>query len=213
MFALLTSCNRPDLLERTVKSFYKNQIQKVRLWIHEDGDQENVHSFFNKIKEITDVNGMVTILETEKVGQHKSIEMFLDGLSEKYYIHLEDDWEFNNKYDWISESIKIMNSDPKVIKVLCRDGSPHPCDHRYNIPGSDVDFGYIEPWRDNWEGHLWHGFSFNPGVTRMDLLKKFVPFPSSEQELAKKIYDAGYKTVELSKGVYKHIGDGRSTQR
>lgn len=182
MEALITSCGRFDLLSQTLESLYKDLKNKVFVTINEDG--------------------------LTKIGQHKSIEKFLKKASGKYYFHCECDWEFNNHYDWINESLKIMEADSSVIKVLCRENSPHPCIHNHAIEDG-VPFGYIEPWQNN--GITWHGFSWNPGITRLDLLKKFIPFGPYEQDVAEAIYKAGYKVVELSKPIYKHIGDGRST--
>lgn len=91
---------------------------------------------------------------------------------------------------------------------------PHVTDaKRFNAKGEGMatvnNFGYIQPWTNN--GITWHGFSWNPGVTRLDLLKQFVPFGKHEQDVAKAIYDAGYKVVRLENGVCHHIGGGRST--
>jgi hypothetical protein len=178
MEALITSCGRYDLLFKTLESFHKNQSQNVFINIHEDG--------------------------LSKIGQHDSIEKYLNRFGEKYYLHCEEDWMFVNSYDWIKKSIEIMEADNSIIKVLCRGGSPHPCTH-------DQDgFGFVNTWTGE-DGILWHGFSWNPGVTRADLLKQFIPFAKTEQEVAEQIYKAGYKVVELEKYICTHIGEGRST--
>lgn len=182
MLALLTSCGRFDLLTKTLESLYNNQASDIFVIIHEDGKS--------------------------RYGQHASIDKFLKSNNVKYYLHLEDDWEFNNTYNWIADSIKIMESDPEIIKVLCRQDSPHPCTHDKSL--DNIKYGYLKPWKSN-DDIIWHGFSWNPGVTRLDLLKQFLPFKKWEQDVAKQIYDAGYKTVELAKPIYKHIGDDRST--
>jgi hypothetical protein len=182
MLALLTSCARFDLLEYTLTSLYKNQQHTLDLTITEDG--------------------------LIKKGQHAQIQRYLQSVDGKYYLHLEDDWEFENNYNWIEESIKIMEYDPTIIKVLCRRNSPHPCEHDIKIDGLQR-FGYIQPWENN--GVVWSGFSWNPGVTRLDLLKQFLPFSEREQNVAEDIYKAGYKVVELHKPIYTHIGNGRST--
>lgn len=227
MLTLLTSAGRIDLLEKTLESFYKDQQHNINLIIHEDNQSPDVagmnkliDKFFNFKDEIIYVNHL---------NQHKSIEQFLKNKESKYFVHLEDDWHFENTYDWISSSINIMEADQKIIKVLCRDGSPHPCDHKYQFFNNEIrqdrrlhlspaacdrfnyeEFGFVEPWQAP-DNVTWHGFSWNPGVTRFDLLKQFIPFPKWEQELAKNIFDAGYKVVELANPIYKHIGDGRST--
>jgi len=193
MEALITACGRPDLLHQTISSLYEKQEYKFLLTIHEDW--------------------------LTKIGQHSSIQTFLHKITlpEKYYLHCEDDWLFENSYDWIYESIKIMEADPKVIKVLCNSDSPHPCDYnkftadisRDNVATYKRAFGYLEPWEN--KGIFWGGFSWNPGVTRVDLLKKFMPFPRWEQELAAEIHGVGYKVARLKDGVCTHIGQNRST--
>lgn len=201
MFALLTSCARPDLLIKTVDSLLHNQQEQVLLLINEDSKAKL--KWFDSDFITTDFTG--------GIGQHKSIEKFLNFAARlKYYLHLEDDWHFHNSYNWIAESVRIMEEDPSIIKVLCRIGSPHPCDHNKGGIENANRFGYLQPWTGD-DGITWNGFSWNPGVTRVDLLRQFMPFPKYEQELAEKIYNAGYKVAELIPGVYTHIGDGRST--
>jgi len=179
MEALITACGRPDLLHQTISSLYEKQEYKFLLTIQEDW--------------------------LTKIGQHDSIQTFLNKITlpEKYYLHCEDDWLFENSYDWISESIKIMEEDPKIIKVLCNSDSPHPQGNPH------IGYTILKPWEN--KGILWSGFSWNPGVTRVDLLKKFMPFPRWEQELAAEIHGVGYKVARLNNGVCTHIGQNRST--
>ncbi len=183
MIAFVTSCGRYDLLTKTLESFGKNMPHKIFTIIHEDG--------------------------LSKKGQHQSIIDFLEHSPDvKYYVHLEEDWQFENTYDWISESIKIMDSCEDIIKVICRKDSPHPVDFDGNVL-----FGIMQPWRDN-DGRLWHGFGWNPGVTRLDYLKRFTNTLKNskwEQDISEAIYLSGYRTALLKDGVCTHIGDGRST--
>ena len=206
MQALLTSCGRPDLLMQTLNSFYEGNKYQIEMSIHEDAKEYG----YDKQSLICAFPGLNHV-STMGAGQHKSIELFLMmNRKHRYYIHLEDDWQFNNHYDWISESIKIMERDDNVIKVLARDGSPHPCDHHFKYDPESVSYGYLNPWTGA-DGIEWCGFSWNPGVTRLDVLSQYLPFPKWEQDLAQRIHDDGLKVVSLSKPVYTHIGDGRST--
>jgi len=205
MIALLTSCNRLDLLQKTIQSFYKNQHHRVRICVHEDAvNPEGGTAIYNAASWVNFTNG---------IGQHRSIENFLslmDGAIEpsKYYLHLEDDFEFNNTFNWIQASIDIMEADPTIIKVLAREDSQHPCVHDREVNG--IKYGILQA---NWHhvGITWQGFSWNPGVTRWDLLKKFIPFRKWEQDVAEDIAAAGFKVAELQSKVYRHIGGGRST--
>lgn len=212
MLTLLTACGRNDLLEKTMQSLKGYALEKAMYFILTEDSQQSILQ--GEISDICkNVSGCyVTFYNTKSIGQHKAIEFFFSlNYNEKYYLHIEDDWSFNNSYDWIAASIAIMEKDPMIIKVLARFESPHPCEHTEYVRDG-LSYGYLKPWTSP-DGTEWCGFSWNPGVTRLDLLKQFTPLPKWEQELAQQIYDSGYKVVELSIPVYTHIGDGRSTHQ
>ena len=193
MLALLTSFKRHDLLKLTVNSLFENQQHKIDLTVNEDSSQ------------VVSLGEHIKVTNTPNIGQYRVIEKFVNENKAKYYLHLEDDWLFNNSYDWIGKSIEILKNNPDVIKVICRADAVHPCE--FNADG----WGVLHPWNDPWKGHLWHGFGWNPGVTRLDYLKKIGPFSKTEQQTSKRIHELGYKTVLLENGVCSHIGFNRST--
>jgi len=203
MEAFITAFNRIDLMSQTVASL--NECTELRrIIIHEDSKSPsyNIQAFENGYPN-------TLIYKTEGIGQHKSIEMFLENNKEKIItLFSEEDWSFFADYDWIKLSVKLLEEYPNVIKVLARKGSPHLCKHTKSAFG--IPYGFIEPWQST-DGILWHGFSWNPGVTRADYLREFIPFPKWEQDLAEKIYNKGYRVIELGRPVYEHIGDNKST--
>lgn len=210
MIALLTSCGRPDLLEKTLESLLK--IDNVEIIIHEDSSDLGLAKTCWTISE--GYESVDDLILTKGLGQHGSIEMFLkQNRGNAYYLHLEDDWEFDGTTEWIKHSIELMEENTKIIKVLAREGSPHPCNHDRELilsPTKSFKYGFMQPWSSA-DGTLWNGFSWNPGITRLEALLEFTPFPKWEQELATSIYNAGYLVAELAIPVYKHIGDGHST--
>jgi hypothetical protein len=192
MLALLTSCSRYDLLKQTVDSLFENQTHNLSLLINEDSTGT--------------INEERAVIKYSKgIGQHLAIESVIKHFDDKYYLHLEDDWFFTNTYNWIAKSLEILKNNPHIIKVICRKDYEHPC--KFNADG----WGILEPWNDPWKGHEWFGFGWNPGITKLDILKQFTPFPKTEQEISKQIYMAGYRTALLEHGVCIHIGGERST--
>lgn len=202
MLALITSCGRFDLLKKTIDSLIQSTKKDLILYVNEDSKEIDYSDFKKSVS--MEVSNFYIFNYTYGIGQHKSIEEFLLRFNAKYYLHIEDDWQFESNYDWIAKSIEIMESDPSIIKVICRSDSPHP--RTFN----DKGFAILEPWRNS-DGDLWCGFGWNPGVTRLDLLKTFPPFGLWEQDVSEAIHNAGYRTALLENGVCKHIGDGRST--
>lgn len=207
MEALVTSCGRTDLLRITLDSLLCTNRFPLNIKVHEDAppsiDCASIIEYGNDIQ----------VEYTGGLGQHPSIEKYIRERSHrtalKYYLHLEDDWQFEyGKFYWIQDCIRLMETDPSIIKVLVNSDSPHLNYQVKQIGGVMCDV--LQPWSGN-DGIIWHGFSWNPGITRFDLLKQFIPFPKWEQELAEGIYKQGYKVVRLRTGVCHHIGQGRST--
>lgn len=209
LLTFITACGRPDLLAQTLDSLLSNQQRELMFVIHEDSTDLNL------CKESRDIckkypSVIIQHIRTNGIGQHASIEKFLKyKFTDKYYLHCEEDWLFQNYYDWITESIILMEEDQRIIKTLARIDREHPTAFDKWLGKDNAKFGYLEPWvNDNIK---WHGFSWNPGITRLDYIKNIPPFDRWEQEVSQKIYNEGYKTIQLSESVYEHIGNGRST--
>lgn len=202
MKVLITSCDRFDLLQQTIRSLVTNQkYPLMEIVIHEDGTKGN------NVPRIFHGNIPLTVKYTNGIGQHASIEKFLkENKDEKFYLHCEDDWVFDNSYDWIKDSIELMEHETNIIKVLCRKDSMHPCTHDKMYNG--IKYGKLKKWRTTCD---WYGFSWNPGVTSLESLIQFMPFRKQEQDVVEDVFKGGYETVELQKKVYSHIGYTRST--
>jgi len=145
----LTSCGRPDLLERTLDSFFKYNTYPIERYkiIDDSTTPEMFEELVAKFPQIE------WTFNWERLGQSKSIDILYDDIDTEYIFHCEDDWEFQ-KSGFIEESLKFMGKDPMVIQAWLRgrnDTNGHPL-----IYGEEYDrlsFGY---------NGIWHGFSFNP---------------------------------------------------
>ena len=192
---LITSCGRPDLLETTLSSLLNNQKERLQIVIHEE--KLYTEEFAKKWK------WWVQLGYTGGVGQHNSIAQFVENVQDKYYLHVEDDWEFNNTFNWIKKAKRILQKNPDIIKVVARGENVHPCQFKDG-------WGIIEP--QDFYGNTWYGWTWNPGVTRLDLLKQFQIRGVSEKDMDNAIHEAGYKVAYLEGEIYKHIGNERSTR-
>tara|TARA_A100001015_G_C15019512_1_gene727274 strand:+ start:2288 stop:2716 length:429 start_codon:yes stop_codon:yes gene_type:complete len=113
MSFVLTSCGRPELLNRTLISFFKFNDYKFKdLFLVEDSFDENM---YEKIKNRWGKH-LKIICNKQKKGQIKSIVDTYKLIDTPYIFHCEDDWIYTRK-NFIKESLKILETDEKIIQV------------------------------------------------------------------------------------------------
>lgn len=210
---IITSSNRHDLLERTVKSFLKlNRYPIAEYTIHEDGTRETV--------KISDFVGLVFSLNIfdsvksspDKIGYSKSLDKLLSEVKTEYVFTCEDDWLFNGDADFIENSLKILKTRPDIHQVWIRDehDHEHPLGEVETIAGIQV-----KPVQKGYLKH-WGGFSLNPGLRRISDLKRFFPNGLAEYgdeiECSKRVEKLGYKAVSMVNSSIVHIGWNRHTE-
>lgn len=161
--AVLTSCGRPDLLERTLNSFFAVNTEPLDAFILvEDGAAPlDVARDFH-------FPCPATIIATgERVGQTAAIDYAYSRVASEYVFHLEDDWEFFAP-GFVEKSRTILAARPDCLQVYVRaldDTNGHPVE-----PGEQTTQGVL--WRRmafGFEayGGEWNGFSWNPGLRRL----------------------------------------------
>ena len=206
---VITSCNRPEQLKETLKSFIKyNTAQISSVVLVEDGgnDQtiEITQSFF---KNITNFSG---IKNPRNIGQLNSIDKAYALVDTEWIFHLEDDWEFV-KSGFIEDSIKVMTENKKIIYTSLRhygDQNGHP------VKNYNSMFYQLRPF---WKG-VWVGFGFNPSLRRhsdYDLIgKKYGGWNKRETSIGLFYHFLGYKVLvsKTDKFYIKHTGFDCSTE-
>ena len=160
---VLTSCNRPNELTITLKSFFKyntNPIKKIII-IDDSGIKDCISE---SLKEIP-IDIDKTIIYNEKnIGQIKSIDIAYGLVDTEYIFHCEDDWEFYD-YGFIEKSLEILKSDDKICLVWLRK-------YKNGIllnNGHNINMAIVKNYRlvsNNFLGK-WMGFSFNPGLRKL----------------------------------------------
>jgi hypothetical protein len=213
---VITSCNRHDLLARTLESFLDLETERrvARIIVAEDGNADP--------KQVCERFGAECFRTGERVGQIRLIDHAYARVTTPFIFHLEDDWEFTRS-GFMERSRAILETDPSTLLVWLRawdDTSGHPLSFR----AADGSFGVLA---FNYSG-CWHGFTFNPGLRRLAEYKRLggsyarqkltlniVPrTPSAalpyEAEASKFYHSLGYRAVILDQGGYlRHIGGER----
>ena len=158
--AVLTSCGRQDLLEKTLDSFFAcNTYPLAQTIIVEDGPQE-ANSRLQKKYMDRDITWLST---GKRVGQIAAIDYVYSFIEQPYIFHLEDDWQFYQA-GFIEKSLAILEALPDCLQVWIRalhdtnrtpiSAAPETIDR---VAFLRVESGYLGKW---------HGFSFNPGLRR-----------------------------------------------
>jgi hypothetical protein len=106
---VITSCNRPDLLKKTIDSFLAFNTYPIHQWIiSEDSGIPNVNlEVMNEHPEFIWINA------EKRRGQICSIDEAYSRVTTDYVFHLEDDWE-TYRDGAIFESVKILPSNTFV---------------------------------------------------------------------------------------------------
>lgn len=203
----LTSCERFDLLSRTIDSFVKLNTYPINQYlISEDSGKREVG------KQIIQKYGhfVTLVFNSPKIGQLRSIDRLYNMVDAdtQYIMHMQDDWGFDGNPNFLTQAIDVLEADPNVnmIWVRHRHDFEHPYEDEVKITPNGTNYLYVQTnFQDKW-----HGFSFNPTIIRVSDYRKFFPNGYSEyqNELGcnNHAYELGWRTATLAQGACKHIG-------
>jgi hypothetical protein len=222
---LITSCNRPFLLDKTLESFVKyNTYPIVKTIILDDsgiiGCNENI---LNKYK---DKLNIISLYNKTNITQLRSIDKMYSYVNTKYIFHCEEDWEFLQP-GFIEKSMAIFDANPneQIFTIWLR---PHHETSSHPIIYDNLNRGYflMDPaftYQDRGNSYTWCGVTFNPGLRKISDIYLFHPFvekckiiikngknvPTEGEYTINSIYrDCGYRSYILSdpNGHVNHIG-------
>jgi hypothetical protein len=182
---VVTACGRPDLLARTLRSFYAFCCYPLAGTIVIDD------AFGHR-------------------GQVESIDAAYALVKTPHIFHLEDDWEFYRP-GFIEASLRILKDFPSILQVWLRepeDTNGHPLEQRPEFPFRTLihNFG-------DWNGFSWNpGLRRLEDYKRIAPYMKYWTTDSGYTEAAiGKVYrDLGYRAAIFPQGCVRHIGYGRS---
>ena len=199
---VLTSCNRVELLDKTIESFHKHNTYPIEefIIIEDSTDIKAIKHIKNNYSDYT------LIFNEENLGTFKSIDKAYSQVNTPYIFHLEDDWKFV-KEGFIEDSMKILEHNSKVINVWIRsltDTMEHPFSKEKHFT---EDIGYYIMDTD-YGGYT--GFSTNPGLRRLvdhNRIGGLGKFGSRAEILAGQEYlKLGFYAVILEHKYIEHTG-------
>ncbi|MDO5651395.1 MAG: glycosyltransferase [Moraxella sp.] len=157
----LTIGKRPDELKRTLESLFVKQKFANIIAINDFGDDATSDVFRALCP-----HGRLIELERQ-VGHHQAVDAMYRYVKTPYILHCEDDWLFDGELDLTSAKLLLECED---FAVVCfRDLADFP---DYEDCKNEVIFEQLGEVRYARKDHLheqWHGFTFNPHLTKTTL--------------------------------------------
>ena len=217
-----TTCKRYDLFKQTINSIMNHwtDIDKIDVWFCVD-DNSSEEDRTNMLNNYPWMNYYMKT-PAEK-GHRTSMNIIWNKLNElkpKYWIHIEDDFLFHHKMDYITTAIDALNDNVKQILFNRNYGETIS---NYNTKGhlqidnkSDKSNNLIV-LHDHKNGsfpysnsHYWPHYSFRPSLIDVNTILNLGNYDSSnqffERDYADKWYKAGYKSAFLNRITNRHIG-------
>lgn len=229
----MTSCKRFDLFQKTVNSFLQccQDLILIDHWFLVDDnssldDQDKMkkmYPFFDfHFKEENDKGHFISM----NIIHQKALDLNVD-----YILHMEDDWLFFEKNNYITLSLKILNEDSKFGQVLfnknyaeiepskrrvyggylnrTNTGDKYITHEYYNRHTQEyTDFTIKIEEKLNLA--YWPHFSFRPSLIRVQVLRDVGLFYNThnffEWQYGLEYVAFGYKTTFLDKFCCYHIG-------
>ena len=222
VFLSITTCKRLNLFQKTINSIMNNWIDynKIDYWFCvDDNSSESDREIMRQKYPFFDYY----FKNSNEKGHRKSMNIIWDKLNllkPKYWIHLEDDFLFFDKMEYVSESISSLKllanenikqilfnrsyaetiEDYKIMGYIEFKEDKRFCIHNYN---ANSDNTYIN-------NHYWPHYSFRPSMILTEAILNLGNYDTEnhffELDYANKWNDAGYKSAFFNKITNKHIG-------
>lgn len=163
---VLTACNRADLLERTLDSFFEmNTYPLKRFIIIDDGMNFGCNDFVKTKYKFP----IELIYNDPKLFQIRSIDAAYSLVDTEYIFHMEEDWLFL-KPGFIEDSIEVLEADSNIVQVWLRGIDDKTLPHPWYPDVYEVNEKKLVL---NQQVGMWGGISFNPGLNRLSDWKSF----------------------------------------
>jgi hypothetical protein len=199
----ITSCDRFDLLTRTLDSFRHFNGNGLTLLSEDSGSAAVIEAITTRYPDIRIFSG------SERLGIMGSIDRLYAHVETPFIFHLEDDWEFDGPVLW-ETAVAILDERPDISQVCVRSIAEIKSKYRKSAEVLSIDGHSVEVM-----SRLAHpeffGWSPNPGLVRTALYKKYAPFGRLQPDQMSALIKRESGTMAfLLPGVARHIGQDRN---
>ena len=227
VFISFTTCKRYDLFKETIHSIMNHWLDKDKIdyWFCVD-DNSDIKDRKQMKKNFPWINYYMKT-EMEK-GHRESMNIIWNKLKElkpKYWIHMEDDFLFYTKRNYVEDSIKVLEKyyPNNIRQVLFNRNYAETIEHT-NTKGhvslsNDMVIPYIPVVFHNYNTAsdlkfqnccYWPDYSFRPSMIDVETILNLGDYNTENQffemDYAKRWHDAGHRSAFFSSITCRHIG-------
>lgn len=204
------SCNRLDVLDQTLRSFFLTRDYVTKMVIVDDSAEPMVfEQLVEKYGRFCDV-----ICFPRNRSQWWAMDFMVSYCDSHYIFYLEDDWQFLSS-GYLNKSKEILEKyrDIGTVDISWRTFEEQGIDS-YEKALVDSSFYYKKLWRIS-DYHLhWYGWVGSPNLKRRDdlILLGRVEKWHNEWNIDRRFLGLGFKSVFLNGKYVEHLGDNCSRQ-
>ena len=221
IFLSFTTCKRFDLFKQTVNSILNHWLDKDKIdyWFCVD-DNSSIEDINNMKLSYPWIKYYMKTIEEK--GHRESMNIIwnkLDELKPTYWIHIEDDFLFHTKMNYIEEAINSLEllKEENVNQILFNRNYGETIDD-YNLGGHISSKNNENIVLHNYKKgeyfysncHYWPHYSFRPSITNVNTILELGNFDSDnnffESDYAYKWEKSGHKSAFFNRITNRHIG-------
>lgn len=224
----ITTCKRFDLFEKTMNSFLNccKDIEKINEWLCVDDNSSDEDR--EKMKRLYPFFTFYLKTKEEK-GHARSMNIIKNNVNTPYIFHMEDDWKFFEKRNYISDCMEVLGSDNSIGQCLINKNYAEEIKdidivgglfkktnlglryfiHEYTADKKSQD-EFIIKYKNVQSCAYWPHFSFRPSLLRKSVIDTIGEYSETashfEMDYANRYVSNGYVSAFLE-GIYcLHIG-------
>jgi len=199
------SCNRLDVLAKTLSSFFETQDYVTKMVILDDSAEPGVYEHL--VKEYGHIADVICFPRNR--SQWFAMDFMVSYCDSEYIFYLEDDWELTQP-GYLNKSKAILQKyrEVGVVDISWRTFEWQGIDS-YEKKLIDGEFYWKKPWKIT-DGHLaWYAWCGSPNLRRRDdlIMLGRVEKWHNEWNIDRKFTALGFKGVYLNGEYARHLGD------